>query len=67
MPNSVLVWVDPQPSHTLVYVDHSLVANGKLHAAGIYQVDTALSEQFPNLSLATASTCRRPLLWHAAG
>lgn len=68
MPNHILVWVDPQPCHTLVYVDESLFSDdGELSRAGVVEVNSAISRRLPGMSLSSASPCRRPPLRAIAG
>lgn len=68
MPNNVLVWVDRQPSHNLVYVDASLFSRkGTLTARGVRRINKALADFDCAWTLDSSQLCNRPPLYGVAG
>jgi hypothetical protein len=68
MPNNVMVWVDRQPSHNLVYVDVSLFnRRGSLTARGVRRINSALADFDQAWTLSSSQLCDRPPLYGVAG
>lgn len=68
MPDNTLVWVDRQPSHSMIYVDRGLFSTpGKLSVLGAWLVNAALAELTPGWSLTSSPRCHRPPLYAVAG
>ncbi|NUV65733.1 hypothetical protein G6W57_01205 [Streptomyces sp. CAI-121] len=68
MPDNTLVWVDRQPSHSMIYVDRGLFSSpGTLSALGLRLVNDALAALIPGWSLGSAPKCDRTPLYAVAG